>query len=64
MGDDGAGARLNVLEAPTAGTPMNSSDNVVAPALDESQFVGMTESERVKAKARLLLDMRYGVCGG
>ena len=29
-------------------------------AIDESQFAGMTEAERVKAKAKLLLSMRYG----
>ena len=47
--------RLGAVEAPAA-SPNGSGDNIAA--YDDAQFAGMTDAERVKAKAKLLLDMR------
>jgi len=61
------GRRLGPAEptSPTL-TVAVASDPGASMAIDQSQFAGMTEAERVKAKAKLLLSMRCGrrQCGG
>lgn len=54
-----AGSRLGATETTAASPAAAPGESPAPPQNDDAQFAGMTEAERVKAKARMLLDMRY-----